>query len=183
MKVRFRILLCSMACIGTLSAQDSNETKLPVLLSIPAKASLAIAGSLPSFSFKQDATVKQVISPTISDKIWINYSSVVEVGSTNSIYASLNPGDLPAEVSIRLTPESYSGTGRGQFGLPTAPIILSTYPQACITNIGTCYTGTGINNGHALSFSWLLDPEYDPDRGSMEGLQIVAEIIYTIKTD
>lgn len=183
MKGLFKFICCSLICIGTLSAQESNQAKLPLLLSIPAKASLSISGSLPSFSLKQNATVKQVISPASSDKIWVNYSSVVEFGSTNSIYASLNPGNLPAEVTIQLTPGKYSGAGRGQFGLPTAPIFLSTYPQAFITDIGTCYTGTGMNNGHALSFSWLLDPEYDEDNVPLEGLQIVVEIIYTIKTD
>ena len=183
MKGIFKFLCCNLICIGTLSAQELNEAKLPVLLSIPAKASLSISGSMPSFSLKQDATVKQVISPASTNKVWINYSSVVEAGTTNSIYASLNTGNLPAEISIQITPAQYSGNGRGQFGLPTAPFLLSTYPQAFITNIGTCYTGTGINNGHALSFTWLLDPEYVSDLVSLKELQIVAEIIYTIKTD
>lgn len=183
MRGLFVFICCNLFCIVTLFAQESNEAKLPVMLSIPAKASLSISGPLPSFSLKQDATYKQVISPTSSGKTWINYSSVVEDGSTNSIYASLNPGNIPAEISIQLTPGRYSGTGRGQFGIPTAPIFLSTYPQAFITDIGTCYTGTGMNNGHTLSFSWLLDPESDSDFVPLEGLQIVAEIIYTIKTD
>ena len=180
MKTIFLFIVLSFLNKGPLFGQEGNQTKLPVTLSIPAKASLAISGTMPSFSVSKDISVKHTITPSNTDNIWINYSSVVEQGATNSICASLNPGNLPAEITIQLTANNYKGSGFGRLGKPTLPILLSTNPQPIITEIGTCFTGKGINNGHALSFSWILDAEYDPEIISLEGLQIVAEIVYTI---
>lgn len=161
-------------------AQNSNQGKIPVLLDIPSKASIGIAGSDLNLSVKPGSTAEQKITPKSASKVWLNYSSVVEYGSTNSIYVSLNPGNLPAEISIQLTISKDAGGGSGQVGIPNSSIILRTSPQPIVTNIGTCYTGRGVNNGHLLSYSWILDSLYDPELIKIEDLQIESGVIYTI---
>lgn len=176
MIIGFVVFLSNLAL-----AQESNVTKLPISLAIPAKALLSLQGTDQklNFSFIKDGQ-KQIISPKSSGKVWLNYSSVVEPGSTNTICVSLGSNNLPAEVSIKLTVAKDVGAGSGQVGEPSAPIILSEFPQQIISNIGSCYTGKGENAGHLLTYSWELSEEYDPELVKIEELQLEAGIIYTI---
>lgn len=159
---------------------DTNETRLPVLLGIPPKANLSLAGTQLQLSLapNRDA-VTQRITPREAS-IWINYSSVVEPNSTNSIYVSMGMSNVPAEITIKLKIDPYVGDGSGQVGTPTQPIILGNFPQPIITNIGSCYTGKGEGVGHKLTYSWELAPNYDPELLKLEELQIATDIIYTI---
>lgn len=162
------------------STFDTNATKLPVMLDIPAKANISLAGKdlQLSLSSSQDE-VTQRVTPR-EGSIWINYSSVVEPFSTNAIYVSLGLGNVPAEISIKLRIDPYQGSGSGELGVPTAPIILGTFPQPIITNIGSCYTGQGEGQGHKLTYSWQLASNYDPELLILEELQIATDVIYTI---
>lgn len=164
-----------------LCAQESNTVKLPIMLGIPAKASINLIGSDLTFKFspKNDGEI-QTLTPSSAGKVWLNYSSIVEWGSSNSIYVSLGDGNVPAEVSIKLKIEKDAGVGSGQTGQPTDPITLSYSPQPIITNIGSCFTGKGEGKGHLLTYSWVLSPNYDPDLIKIEDLKIVTSIIYTI---
>jgi hypothetical protein len=159
---------------------DTNETKLPVMLGIPPKANLSLVGKDLQLSLAptEDA-VTQRITPREAS-IWINYSSVVEPSSTNSIYVSMGMSNVPAEITIKLKIDPYVGNGSGQMGTPTQPIILGSFPQPIITNIGSCYTGKGEGSGHKLTYSWELSPNYDPELLRLEDLQIATDIIYTI---
>lgn len=177
---RFATLLFVILFSVTSIAQDSNQAKIPVLLGIPAKASLEISGSDLQLSIKPGASTEQRLTPISAGNVWLNYSSVVESESRNTVYVSLNPGNLPAEISIQLQIGKDVGAGSGQMGTPAQPVILSTYPQPIVTNIGTCYTGRGQNKGHLLSYKWILDPEYDPELIRIESLQIETGVIYTI---
>lgn len=89
-----------------------------------------------------------------NESLWINYSSALEnFSSSRSIVAEISNGDLPEGVLLFLKASSYSGIGRGQLGYPTEKINLTSQPKPIITDIGSCFTGDGINNGHLLSFS------------------------------
>ncbi len=159
---------------------DTNETKLPVMLGIPPKATLSLAGKDLQLSLApSEESVTQRITPREAS-IWINYSSVVEPNSTNSIYVSMAMSNVPAEITIKLKIDPYVGDGSGQVGTPTQPIMLGSFPQPIITNIGSCYTGKGEGFGHKLTYSWELAPNYDPELLKLEELQIATDIIFTI---
>ncbi len=93
---------------------------------------------------------------------------------------NLGLGNIPAEINIKLKTDPYQGNGSGELGLPTNPVILSTFPQPIIVNIGSCYTGKGEGQGHKLTYSWELSPSYDPELLRVDELQIATDIIYTI---
>jgi hypothetical protein len=176
---QFASLLFVMFSVSTV-AQKSNQAKIPVLLAIPAKASIEISGSDLHLNIKPGSSTEQRLTPISAGNVWLNYSSVVENEFRNTVYVSLNPGNLPAEISIQLQIGNDAGAGSGQVGTPTQPILLSTYPQPIVTNIGTCYTGRGQGKGHLLSYKWILDPQYDPELIKIEALQIETGVIYTI---
>jgi hypothetical protein len=168
---------------GILSAQSKNEAKIPVKLAVLPKASFSLAGSDLRISAIQGKGAEQIISPSTVGKIWINYSSVVDGNTTNSICVSLGSGNLPAEVVVKLNVGPDAGAGFGKVGKPVGQITLSSFPQAIITDIGSCYTDQGINKGHPLTYSWELSPEYDQDILSIENLNIEVGVIYTITTN
>jgi hypothetical protein len=164
--------------------EKDNTAKLPVQMAIPPSAKLNMGSSELKFSLFKGEGKDRKLAPKTVDSIWINYSSVIVNNSSNTVCASLATGDLPAEIAIKLKVGPDVGAGYGQVGKPTIPIILSTAPQAIITDIGSCYTGQGDNKGHLLTFSWELKPGYDPDYIQSELLaNLRIRVIYTINSD
>ena len=89
-----------------------------------------------------------------SDNLWINYSSSLASGqNSRSIVAEISQGALPEGITLYLKASNYSGTGGGNYGHSAGKVSLSSQPKPIITNIGNCFTGDGINNGHLLAFS------------------------------
>jgi len=166
-----------------LVAQQDNVISLPVQLSITPKASLNLAGENMMLRFTPDKGAEQIITPSTVGKLWLNYSSIIEGSSTNSIYVSLTSTNLPAEIMVKLTIGPDVGVGSGQLGTPAKPIFLSLTPQPIVTNIGSCFTGQGMNKGHELTYSWELAPNYDPELLKIAELNIQAGVIYTIVTN
>ena len=159
---------------------ETNVVNMPVQLSIPPKASISLAGSGLKFKFDSKKGTEQIITPTSVGKLWINYSSIVEGSNTNSICVNLSTNNLPAEIMIKLIVGSDVGGGFGKMGKPAEPIILTLSPQPIITEIGSCFTGQGMNKGNELTYSWQLAPEYDPDLLKIEELKIEAGVVYTV---
>lgn len=168
---------------GSLLAQKGVESvRLPVQMTIPSAASLSLTGSDLQFSIKGKGA-EQIITPSTVGSVWINYSSVVDFNSSNAISASLSAWNLPAEVAITLKVGPDAGAGYGQTGTPVNSIVLSPYPQIIIYDIGTCFTGQGIQKGRELTYTWVLRPGYDDEilsEDDLVGLQVA--VTYTISS-
>lgn len=94
------------------------------------------------------------IKRTTDQTLWLNYSSaLVNPQNTRSILAEITGEGLPEGVTLNVEALRYDGTGNGQFGQPAGKVSLSSQPKAIITNVGNCFTGDGVNNGHQLTFS------------------------------
>lgn len=180
MKLSYRSLLLLFIILssrGMVSAQDKNIVKMPIVFSIPAIALVDFAGSDKRITFISGKGAEQIITPSTLDKIWINYSSIVEGKSTNSISVQISSGNLPAEIRIKLDVGQDAGAGAGTMGKPIGQIALSPYPMEIITGIGSCYTGRGTQKGHQLIYSWEWMPPYDFEHSSIDSLAI--SVIYT----
>lgn len=168
----FRLILkfAMLSFSGIISAQGRNTVEMPVELSVEATANFDFAGSDKKITFIPGKGAEQIITPSTLDKTWINYSSIVEGNSTNTIWANLSSGNLPAEVIIKLNVGEDIGAGAGVMGRPISQIVLTPYPQAIITDIGSCFTGQGIHKGHQLTYSWEWLPPYidNPAIGNIE---------------
>lgn len=188
MRLRYIILLVlfilNVSNIRMFAQEKDNTAKLPVQMAIEPSAKLSMGSSELNFSIFKMVGNKKELAPSTVDSIWLNYSSVIQNNTTNTISASLATGDLPAEVAIKLNVSSDAGAGYGQVGKPTMPVYLSTYPQSIITDIGSCYTGMGNNKGHLLSFTWELNKGYDLDVLKYEQISSLRiRVIYTINSD
>lgn len=177
--------LILLAANNRLQAQEkANTSKLPIQMAIPPSARLNMGSSELNFSIFKEVGSEKVMTPSTVDTIWLNYSSVIQNNTTNTISASLSTSDLPAEVSIKLRVSPDAGAGYGQVGVPAMPLFLSNYPQAIITDIGSCYTGSGSHKGHLLTFTWELNKGYDLEVLKYEQLtSLKIRVIYTINSD
>ena len=88
---------------------------------------------------------------------WLNYSIVHTLPEPAfSISVEISSGTIPDGMELRLVAGACTSSGGGQPGTPTGVITLSNQPQTLISNIGTCSTGTGINVGHQLTYSFVI---------------------------
>ena len=158
--------------------QVSNTTSMPVMVRIPSFSLVDFAGSEKRIFLSAGTGVEQIITPNTHDKTWLNYSSIVDGNSTNVISVNLSYKNLPAEISIKLFVGEHAGTGAGKLGKPIGPILLTSYPQDIIVDIGSCYTGRGIHKGHQLTYSWEWLSPYDIDQSTIENIEIA--VTYTI---
>lgn len=136
-----------------------EESQINVFLSIPEIALIDIESlSTNDVKFMVVPTGESGENPEIMETsnktLWINYSSALSnSNSTRSIVAEISQGQLPDGILMFLEASEYSGAGGGQVGHPAEKIDLSNQPRPIITEIGSCYTGDGVNNGHLLTFS------------------------------
>jgi hypothetical protein len=172
------LFLIYLLSAGYATAQDLNITQLPVQLIIPPKACINLATSeSDTLNLKK---TEQVLSPNSNNKAWINYSSVVDKNTTNSICASLSSNNLPPEIIVVLHISENYGEGTGKLGKSAGPINLSDFPQEIITDIGTCFTGEGWGNGHLLTYTWELAPGASAKDIDIDDINLEIRVIFTI---
>lgn len=151
-------------------SQNNNSVEVPLVLSIPPVSLINFALDnnqviTHSYSFLEPNNVEQIITPSTHDKTWLNYSSIVNKGATNYITVNISSGSLPADVSLRVIISEDVGFGSGSIGIPVGEITLSRYPQSIIVNIGSCFTGIGLNKGHRLTYVWDSPEGYQYEYG------------------
>ena len=181
MKIFYRILLLIciiLSPVGFVSAQENNMAQMPVKVSIPTVSLVGFAGSDTHLTYIQGKGAVQKITPSTIDTTWLNYSSVIDGNSTNSISVNIISENFPAEVVVKLNVGEDVGAGAGTMGRPTGKIALNEYPQAVITDIGTCYTGQGPKKGHPITYSWEWPPSYDANYSSNDNMEV--SVIYTL---
>lgn len=172
------LLLIILSTRGMVSAQGKNTVEMPIKLSIPAISLIDFAGSDSRITFTMGNGAEQIITPSTLNKTWINYSSIVNGNSTNTISVNLSSGNLPAEIGIKLDVGEDAKAGAGTTGKPIGKITLTPYPQEIITGIGSCFTGKGTQKGHHLIYSWDWLPPYDLDHSSVDNIEV--SVTYTL---
>lgn len=180
-RLQILLIVCLIISIECVYTQEVSFVKIPLILNIPAVSIIDFAGSVKRITFIPGNGAEQIITPSTLDKTWLNYSSITAENTTNSISVNLSSGRLPAEIVIKLTISESSGTGAGKHGRPLGPITLTPYPQDIIIDIGSCYTGRGVQKGHQLSYSWEWQHPTDQDQTIIENIEI--GVTYTITTN
>ena len=153
------IAILIILLIPATSFSQSAERQKTVRLSIPEIAILDIEPSLNNsvyISLEQPGKpgVEAGFRKTGNETLWINYSStLLNANNSRVIKAEILRGATPEGIELFLEASNYSGNGDGRAGQSTGKVKLTNQPKPVITNIGNCYTGDGLMNGHLLSFS------------------------------
>ena len=156
---------------GVTMAQDADNgvASHEVGINVPTIALVDVEnanGEASSISLEPDISSLEAgsavnFSTATDNSLWLNYTSIVEGSDDQSesnariITARISEGatQLPAGLHLLLSAGGAS-TGNGERGQSVADKLeLTGSPQDVITGIGSCYTETGENKGHQLTYT------------------------------
>lgn len=111
--------------------------------------------------------------------VWLNYSSIVsKSGLTRKIVATVN-GEIPSGLVLKVEASEVIGSGKGKLGKTAGSVSLSGTPTDVIVDIGSCYTGKGVSNGHYLTYSLESDASSN-DLAMLAQSHSSFDVVYTI---
>lgn len=111
--------------------------------------------------------------------IWINYSSIIRSQNHHRKVVAAVQGEIPAGLRLVVEVKAATGGGEGKLGTPAGKVYLSTEPTEVISNIGSCFTGRGINNGHLLTYRLEADGGNENFKESVQ-TQTTLQVVYTL---
>ena len=188
------IIYISVICIlltNAIFAQDSNNTSKNITIAIPEIAILDLEiknfvdDSQDSYEIRSKIDTVEAGNANgqgnlINKPMWLNYSSIVSQSKPErSIQVSIVQGNIPEEIELYLETISFNGDqGAGKQGQSTTKVHLNNIGQNLITDIGSAYTGDGIENGYELQYSLKLNEERYKDMEVSELLNNIT-VSYT----
>ena len=127
-------------------------------------------------------TPGEALTPATNSDLFVRISSIVPANTSRDLTARISTGAVPYGTILKLVSASCTTTNSGG-NLGTAlstPITLSAIDQNLITGIGTCYTGTGNNDGYQMTYTW--EPDYNSTNyGLIESLSTTnILVVFTI---
>jgi hypothetical protein len=155
----------------TMKSQIIDSRSIDVSLTIPQIAVMDLMPNTSTIELNVSAPTRAGepidMSDATDDSKWVNYSSsMTPGGAMRNITAQILSGSLPDGMKLRVKAGNYRGSGRGDQGTPSQEIVLNNAPQVILRNIGACYTGRGVQQGHQLSFSLGYDNYANIDFGN-----------------
>lgn len=141
---------------------QTNSATHKIDMEIPEVALLAlVSDDASNLNFESNSPVEAGAPVDFSDvyqnNIWINYSSINRDKNHSRKIVALLQGEVPQGIRLLVEASEASGTGNGRLGLSSGTVALSGQPTEIISNIGSCYTGKGANNGHLLRYKLEFD--------------------------
>lgn len=144
-------------------AQDGVDDNHTIAFALPATSVLDIEGpgGDKSLTFTTQAVVEAGSSydyDLVDETLWLNYTNVKSgSGETRKVIVQMD-GILPEGMTLTVSADNYAGNGEGEVGTPNpSAIVLDGSISTIVSNIGSVYTGNGINNGHNLSYALTFD--------------------------
>lgn len=153
--------------LSTILAQDAlqAEHEVNVSFTVPKTNIIDIAslnGNDITFSPTEIASIADGANFSLTNsELWLNYTVIkANAFSPKRINVSVDAINFPTGMSLKLKVDPDEGQGKGDMGTPVAgysELVPDAAPVELITDIGSCYTGNGPNNGHNLHFQLDYD--------------------------
>jgi len=188
------VTMASQPMVVVPTGDDTNEASHHVGITVPTVALVDVEGAdgeAGTINLAPDVSGLEAgesvdFSSATDNSLWLNYTSIVKGNShgddsnARSISAKISDGSLPGGIKLRLTVGGISsGNGtRGQSAAKSKE--LKNNAEDVVTGIGTCYTESGENKGHQLTYS------LDMDNGNYQALtagSYEVTVQYTISED
>ena len=168
------------AVVGPADGGDSGSAKHGINIEIGAHALVGLS-STQAINLKPVAPTKAGegldFSQASDESIYLQYSSINEEDEAKKVTV-LMTDNLPEGVSVQLEVGNAEG-GKGQLGSPyNGKLILDGDATDLISEIGSCYTGTGATDGHKLKYTLIMSD--DASYGNLIVKKYVNEVTYTI---
>ena len=179
------ILYIFFALSLPLFVNAQNYASHQIEFKIPEVALIGIASEEgPNVSFSpfsgMEAGSTIVVSPgSKNSSMWLNYTSVENGNAHGRKVMAMIQGDIQSGINLKVTPMrnlNSTGENMGQAGAPT---LLTNTPIEVISNIGSCYTGKGINKGFNLVYELAID-ESKLDFTQLNQQVFTFNVLYTL---
>lgn len=163
------------------SASHSVSINIPTVALVDVESGEGEAGVInlsPSVSSLEAGEAVDFGTASNSD-LWLNYTSVVDGNnSTRQITVELdNENNLPEGVSLLVSAGGIT-SGKGKKGSAVnGKVQIERTAKNLVTGIGSCYTESGVNKGHQLTYELSLDSD---DYEDLIADTYDVEITYTI---
>lgn len=114
-----------------------------------------------------------------NNSVWINYSSIKKYEQQRRTVTAFVEGEVPDGLNLIVTAMPAQGAGDGALGESAGTTLLGKQPSEIITGIGSCYTGTGVNNGHNLIYNLDVD-EGALSYADLNEEELTFNVVYTL---
>ncbi|HYQ56972.1 MAG TPA: hypothetical protein VEP89_06455 [Draconibacterium sp.] len=186
MKLLDAISCFILLALFSLAAGAQESTSHNLGIEVPEVALLALQSenssdinlnaTLPNTAGQQIKTNKEQQSG-----IWINYSSIVRENQKRKVTATV-VGGIPQGMKLKVKASESRGEGKGKLGESLSWVALRNGSVDVISNIGSCYTGRGAQNGHMLTYKIELDDEAG-QYAKLTHSETSLQILYTLTDD
>jgi len=175
------VLLCWFALGST--AQDNTATH-KINVQIPEVALLGLVSETQTeinLNTTSPAEAGNAVnfSNATNNQIWINYSSIISEATPKRKVIAMIQGEIPEGINLKVEASGATGSGKGRLGKPAGEVILTNQPTDVIVDIGSCYTGKGINNGHYLTYK-IEKEESNGNYARLAQQQSSVNVVYTL---
>lgn len=187
MKLKAVIVISLLCLISYSNFAQENSASHKIGVQLPEVALLGLVsenqGDISFGASAPNEAGSSVGFPDTGEKgVWINYSSVVSQAAPKRKVIAMIQGEVPNWIKLKVEASEYSGSGKGKLGKSTGVVTLSNQPTDVIVDIGSCYTGMGINNGHYLSYN--LDRNISSENyATLSEMQTSVNVVYTLTDD
>ena len=159
------LILATLVLFGfaQANAQDTNSDSHTLTVDIPEVALLDIEGGTAitlSPAAPTEAGLPIDFTSDTDNSLWLNYSSIIgsTTEPTRKVTAALT-GTLPTGANLKVAVAADAGSGAGNVGTEAGTVTFAALATNydIVTNVRSCYTGTGTSKGHQLTYSLTED--------------------------
>ncbi|MEA4936154.1 MAG: hypothetical protein VB102_05865 [Paludibacter sp.] len=181
-KYTLRITLCLFVILLTGKSQAQSYTAgEPITLQISSYSLIATNNAPVNLTLTSPMAGAPITSVSNSD-MYVKVSSIVPGGTHRELTARIASGTVPVGTKLTLVaaPCTTANSG-GVLGTAfTTPILLNAIDKELVDMIGTCYTGTGYNDGYRLTYTWMRDTAVNYGLISSTASPVTITVVLTI---
>jgi len=154
-------LLLSVALLGAVVCSpaigQTNAATHDLSLGMPEINLLSSNSSTVNLELTTNVAGEAVQSSISDSTARVKISSVVAGVQSRTLSASVSAGSVPAGTQLRLVAKAPNANFGGTTGTLGSEATLSGSAANIITGIGSCFSGTGSDDGYVLKYTWGLD--------------------------
>ncbi|HET9571268.1 MAG TPA: hypothetical protein VFP20_07680 [Bacteroidales bacterium] len=182
-------ILCGLLLFSTFTRAQvtenegtiSNTASTTVVLGVSEVSLLKTSADIVNLKLVQQEAGLSIGTNASDSTARLLISSVISTSTPRTLTAKITAGTVPSGTFLMLVALQPNSNFVGKTGTLASSSILDETDKAIITNIETCYSGTGSADGYPLKFIYGLnsDPStYGSLRASL-GTQIVVTLTLT----
>jgi hypothetical protein len=178
------LILTLTICVHAKAQEQSlttNTATATVVLGVTEVSLVKASSGIINLQLKQRDAGQSIETNASDSTARLLISSVISTSNPRILTAKISSGTVPSGTQLELTAMQPNPNFVGLPGTYTSPIPLDETDKPFVTNIESCYSGTGLSDGYPLRFTYTLNTNpatYSSLRAS-SGTQIVVMFTLT----